>query len=309
LKRSGGVTASAVGTFLGSLLFLLLALSMFSARAFGKSPPGLASFLRTSYLIGAIMMLALFAGGIATGIGLLRGRLWARLSILVFSGALVLIFGFSALTILFTPFPQRGFAPPMAAAVKIGILFFYGLFALLGAGWLYFFNRKTIRQQFEPPASRALSVKVIGGFFLLSAASMLIMVFLPLPANLLGFLIVGLPGHLLNAAFAGIALVTGVGLLRPKPWARNVAIGFCVFYGVSSLLFIALPGYPQRLSASLALLPPEVRAAAAQRPNRSPQMVGVLSMATLLYAVPIWFLVTRRNVFSPNDDLMAPKLL
>jgi hypothetical protein len=308
LKRSGGVTASAVGTFLGSLLFLLLALSMFSARAFGKSPPGLASFLRTSYLIGAMMMLALFAGGIATGIGLLRRRLWARLSILVFSGALVLMFGFSALTILFTPFPQSGFAPAVAVALKAGILIFYGLFALLGAGWLYFFNRKTIQQQFEPPA-RALSVKVIGGFFLLSAAGMLIVAFLPAPANLLGLIIVGVPGHVLNAACAGIALVTGVGLLRPKRWARNVAIGFCVFYGVSSLLFIALPGYPQRLSASLALLPPEVRATAAQRPNRSPQMVGVLSMATLLYAVPIWFLVTRRNVFSANGDAMARKLL
>jgi hypothetical protein len=61
------------------------------------------------------------------------------------------------------------------------------------------------------------------------------------------------------------------------------------------------------LSASLALLPPEVRAA--QRPNRSPQMVGVLSMATLIYAIPIWFLVTRRKTFSVNGDAMARKLL
>jgi hypothetical protein len=307
LKRSGGVTASAVGTFLGSLMFLLVAGSMFSARAFGKWPPEMASFMRTSALIGGIIMLVLFAGGIATGIGLLRLRLWARISILVFSGALVLVFGFSAVTIWLTPFPQAGAPPAVAAAMKAGVTVFYGVFALLGAGWLYFFNQKTIKQQFESPGSQALSVKVIAGFFLLSAASMVVMAFLPLPANLLGFVIVGMPGHLLNAAFAGIALVTGVGLLRFKRWAQNVAIGFCIFYGVSSLLFIALPGYPQRLSASLALLPPEVRAA--QRPNRSPQMVGVLSMATLIYAIPIWFLVTRRKTFSVNGDAMARKLL
>jgi len=85
LKRSGGVTASAIAAFVGSLIFLLLAGSLFVAGSFARWPSELAACMRASYLTGGIILLALFAGGIATGIGLLRLCLWARLSILVFS--------------------------------------------------------------------------------------------------------------------------------------------------------------------------------------------------------------------------------
>ena len=296
MKRSGGVTASAIATFGGSLIFLLLAGSLFAGRSFAKWPPEMASFMRASYLIGGIILLALFAGGIATGIGLLRLRLWARLSILVFSGALVLIFGFSAVTIVSTPFPQTGAQPAVAAGMKAGITAFYGIFALLGAGWLYFFNRKSVNQQFASSGSGALSVKVIAGFFLLLAVSILVLAFLPLPANFLGIVVIGMLGHLLNAAYGVVALAIAIGLLKRKPWARKAAIGFCVFYGISTLLFVALPGYSQRVNASLALLPPAVRVT--QSTHRSPQMISVLVMAALIYAIPIWFLVRRRAVFT-----------
>lgn len=300
MKRSGGVTASAIGTFLGSLIFLLLAGSLFAARSFARLPPEMASYMRASYLIGAIILLVLSAAGVATGIGLLRLRLWARLSILVFSGALILVFGFSALTILSTPFPQTGAPPAVAAGMKAGITVFYGIFALLGAGWLYFFNRKSVKQQFAAPDSQALSVKVIAGFFLLSAASMLLLAFLPLPGNFLGLVVAGIPGHLLNGACGVVALAIAIGLLKLKSWARNAAIAFCIFYGVSTLLFITLPGYAERLNASLALLPPGLRAT--HNTHQSPQMVGVLVLTTLIYAIPIWFLVRRRRAFSMSSE-------
>ena len=296
MNRSAGVTASAIATFGGSLIFLLLAGSLFAARNFARWPPELASFMRASYLIGGIILLALFTGGIATGIGLLRLHLWARLSILVFSGALVLLFSFSAVTIVSTPFPQTGAPLAVAAGVKAGITIFYGIFALLGAGWLYFFNRKSVKQQFVSSDSGALSVKVIAGFFLLSAAGILVLACFPLPANFLGIVVVGVPGHLLNAACGVVALAIAIGLLKLKPWARKAAIGFCVFYGISTLLFVALPGYSQRVNASLALLPPGVRAT--QSTHRSPQIVSALVMAALIYAIPIWFLVRRRAVFT-----------
>lgn len=295
MKRSGGVTASAIATFAGSLIFLLLAGSLFAARSFATWPPEMASFMRASYLIGGIVLLALFAGGIATGIGLLQLRLWARLSILVFSGALVLLFGFSAVTIISTPFPQTGAPPALAAGVKAGIAIFYGIFAVLGASWLYFFNRKSVKRQFASPGY-ALGVKVIAGFFLLSAASMLIAAFLPLPGNFLGFVIAGKSGRWLNAAFGAVALMIAIGLLNLKSWARKAAIGLCVFFAISTLLFVALPGYSQRVNASLEFLPPGVRAT--QGAHQSPQMVSVLVMAALIYAIPLWFLVRRRAVFT-----------
>ncbi len=286
---------------------MLFAGSLFAARSFARWPPELASFMRASYLIGGIILLALFAGGIATGIGLLRLRLWARLSILVFSGALVLLFGFSAATIISTPFPQTGAPPAVAARVKAGITIFYGIFALLGAGWLYFFNRKSVKQQFASSVSEALSVKVIAGFFLLSAAGMLVLAFLLLPGNFLGIVVIGMPGRLLNAACGVVALAIAIGLLSLKSWARKAAIGFCIFYGISALLFVALPGYSQRVDASLALFPPGVRAT--QSTHQSPQVVSVLVMAALIYAIPIWFLVRRRAVFTsapPADTQSEP---
>ncbi|HEY6988912.1 MAG TPA: hypothetical protein VH369_11040 [Bryobacteraceae bacterium] len=256
----------------------------------------MASVMRVGSLIGGIIMLVLFAGGVATGIGLLYLRLWARLSILVFSGALIIIFGFSAVTIWLTPFPQAGAPPAVAAGMKAGVSVFYGVFALLGACWLYFFNRKTIKQQFKSPDPGALTVKVIAGFFLLSAAIMLVIAILPFPANFLGLVVAGTPGHFLNAAFGTIALATAIGLLRLKSWARPVAIAFCAFYGLSGILFIVLPGYSQRLSAWLELLPPGLRTE--QNANPSSQMVIMLLMSTLIYAIPIWFLVRRRAVFT-----------
>jgi len=252
-------------------------------------------------------MLVLFAGGVATGIGLLYLRLWARLSILVFSGALILIFGFSAVTIWLTPFPQAGAPPAVATAMKTGVSVFYGVFVLFGAGWLYFFNRKAIKQQFKSPDPGALIVKVVAGFFLLSAATMFVIAFLPFPANFLGLVVAGTPGHFLNAAFGMIALATAIGLLRLKSWAPPVAIAFCVFYGLSSVLFIALPGYSQRMSTWRGLLPPGLRTE--QSANPSSQMMIMLLMSTLIYAIPIWFLVRRRAAFSsapPADTQSGP---
>ena len=50
-------------------------------------------------------------------------------------------------------------------ALKFGWRSAFVLSGLLGAGWLYFFNRKSVKQQFASSGSGALSVKVIAGFF------------------------------------------------------------------------------------------------------------------------------------------------
>jgi len=105
---------------------------------------------------------------------------------------------------------------------------------------------------------------------------------------------------LLNAAYGIVALAIAIGLLNLKSWARKAAIAFCIVYSVSTLLFITLPGYAERVNASLALLPPEIRAT--RSAQQSPQMVSVLIMTVLFYAIPIWFLVRRRRAFSMSIE-------
>jgi hypothetical protein len=99
----------------------------------------------------------------------------------------------------------------------------------------------------------------------------------------------------------------GAGLLRLKPPARTVTIGFCVFYGVNTVLFISLPGYTQRLNALIAVLPAEVRSA--QSRDYPSTMVRWPLICALMYAVPIWFLVARRKAFLGSNDTMVRKLL
>jgi hypothetical protein len=308
MKRSGGVTASAIAAILGSLLFLLLAAAFFLARASRVSQPGMPPLVRTGLLFCSLLMLVLFAGGITTGIGLLRLRPWSRISILVFSGLLAITFGLAAVMILVMPFPQTANAVAVTTAMRAGIAFFYGLFALLGAGWLYFFNRKEVRPQFSPrPSSRPLSISIIAGLFLFSGAGFLIFAILPLPATFLGLVVGGALGHLLYAVYGGTTLWAGTGLLRLKPLARMVAIGYGVFYGVNNLLFVALPGYLERVNALLAVMPVEVRLT---QPRNYPQtMVFWLLIGALTYVVPIWFLVARRKAFLASNDAVARKLL
>ena len=307
MKRSGGVTASAVVTIIGSLVFLLFAAVFFAARTFRPGQPGMPPFMRASLLLCGFLMLVLAAGGITTAIGLFRLRAWSRISVLVFSGFLTIIFGLSAAMILLVPFPQPVNAPPAPAGLRVGIAFFYGLFALLGGGWLYFFNREGVKGQFPSSGnSRPLSVSIIAGFFLFSGAVVIILGALPMPANFFGLVVGGVFGHLLYVAYAAVALWSGAGLLGLKPLARKVAIGFCVFYALNNVLFVALPGYTQRMLTFLAFLPPEVRAA--QSSDYARTMVVWLLVGALMYLVPIWFLVIRRGAFSASEET-AQKLL
>jgi len=78
---------------------------------------------------------------------------------------------------------------------------------------------------------------------------------LPLPTVFLGYLVSGPPAHALNIAYGGVSLWLGIALLRLTPRARAIAIGFFAFSVVNGALFVVLPGFIQRISTSLTILP------------------------------------------------------
>jgi hypothetical protein len=280
---------------------LLFAAVFFLGRAVRAGQPDMTPFVRTSLLFCGILMLALCIGGVITAVGLFRLRLWARVSILVFSGMVAAIFAFSAGMMLIAPLPEPANAGALTVAVRAGIACFYGLFALLGVSWLYFFSRKNVKAQFAPAkSSRPLCISIIAGFFLFSGTGQLIFGFLPFPANLFGHMVGGALGHLLYVTYGGIALGLGAGLLGLKPLARVIAVGYCAFCVISGLLFVVLPGYAQRLQVSLAVLPAEIRSVQPSEYART-EVVWIL-VGILICAVPIWFLVTRREAFLTSNE-------
>ena len=99
--------------------------------------------------------------GLATGIGLLRMKQWARVSMLVFAAILVLCSLPAVLVSAFIqfPVPNDGRLPASFAQIlRVSMALFYSTLAALGGFWLYFFSRSRVRAQF-----RAEPVVLAGG--------------------------------------------------------------------------------------------------------------------------------------------------
>jgi len=135
LPRSVGITISAIIVILGSAFTLLGgAMMVFSSAFLSKANPASAVPLNlASIVVIDSVLLSGFGGrGLASGIGLIYLKRWARISTLIFAGFLVCI------------------SLPAAAVMRIGMSVFYGMFAALGAFWLYFFNTRSAKAQFQP---------------------------------------------------------------------------------------------------------------------------------------------------------------
>ena len=108
---------------------------------------------------GFMICVSLF--GIATGIGLLYLRNWARISLLIWGGFSV-FFGLIGIPIAFlTQFPANPNSPALPAeslqVVRWILLVIYGVPLVIGVWWLILFNRKTVKAQL--PATESLPIK------------------------------------------------------------------------------------------------------------------------------------------------------
>ena len=144
-NRSQGVTVSAVLVLLGSLFWLLMAIFMYVAVEIVPQLSDPIVRRTTHFFYGLPAILSLL--GIATAIGLFRLRSWARISLLIFS----CLIGFSGalLTALFVwgslSSPQHN----TVISTTLMILIFFLPMMLFGFGWLYFFNRSAVKEQFK----------------------------------------------------------------------------------------------------------------------------------------------------------------
>lgn len=273
---------------------------------FTKQPPPAqqAGLIRGMLYLSCALFAAIAIWAAATGIGLLLLRRWSRISLLVFAALLAIFAPVTAVTTLAMPMPEGpGATAQLMAAVKIGIVAFYLVLALGGAGWLYYFTRPGVRAQFEgdapiSPGARPLSISIIGWFTTAGGAfSILAGWFVPV-AVIFGFVMRGQAAHLYYAIFGALYLITGISLLRLKSWSRMAAI---VIYGIgalNSLLFVLIPGSGERLRTVYEAVG-----------NSYPAMVGyertnaiMMVVGALLCIVPMWFLHARRAAFTSTTS-------
>ena len=262
-NRSASVTAAAVVAILGSVFLLLCFSIALLALLLVKLPgnaPELPPSVRTFGLATQGFMICLSLFGLATGIGLLYLRKWARISILIWGG-LSVFFGVIGIPIAFLmPFSPTPNAPNLPAesmqAFRWIILIIYGVPLLIGIWWLILFNRKTVKAQFAGQGESAdqglprkpacpLPISVLAWFYV---ASVLNLVFLPLlpfhiPLFVFGY---GLPGSAGRIALIITSLafaVAGVGLLKLKPWSYSLTIGLQLFWLASGVVSALTPNY------------------------------------------------------------------
>jgi len=328
MQRSTGVTVIAILSLIGSTLTFGIGIVLALVMTRGPLPrsndfPGSPVFFKI-VLVGVVLMYLLPSGwGIASGIGLLRLKNWARVSMIVFSVLLIVMGVFSVLPSLF-PISSISNKPADASAMA-AVRVFMGVFSLALAGigiwWLVFFTRPKVREQFlsapvvlsgEPVTSvgmlrrRPLSITIIAWWLLAGCLFIPLNLWLHSPAILFTKVVTSRPAAATYYLVIGaLHLYLGIGLLRLRPTARTAGIAYFVFGFVNAAVFYFAPGGHARMLAFLELLQsvyPWMRSwqNPALQAQLAPYLIvgAVVGLVSLL--VPLYFLITRRQAFAPG---------
>lgn len=161
MKRSGDVTAAAIVLFFGcALLVFFTALGVLGATlAQTQLPPD----AHAAQLFGLVFYFVLAAWGVATGVGVLQLRAWARISILVMSGVAIFFCICGAVGVALVPmFMRQSPGIPMPPAT-ISIFIAVGITVLLipvaiAIWWLVLFTRKRVIAEFAHRGAASLAV-------------------------------------------------------------------------------------------------------------------------------------------------------
>jgi hypothetical protein len=334
MRRSAGVTISAVIVFIGCAFTLPCAgLMVLGAVAVGQDARQ-PEFVQYAAMAVCVVLVLMEAWGIATGVGLIHLREWARISMLVFGGLLALFMGLPAIIFLFVPLPTPANVPdPEQAArvmsmIRFGLVGFYGALAVLGAFWIYFFARAATRIQFsgrlaatatslsgnqfqEPPMrrlGRPVSITIIAVVLLVGQASIPVMLlvwrsFIPggeVPILFFGRMIGGRLTLMYFLVFGVVQVVAAVGLLKLKPWARTTAIALQVFSLVNGLVSFGLPSGRAQFAEMMAKMNSEMGIQVPDGPQPFSPMVSAytgLISTVLITGVILWFLIQEKDAF------------
>jgi len=246
---------------------------------------------------------------------------------LVFSALLLLLCIPGFLMFLVMPFPPPGTSPSpelpanLLAATRIFMIVLYGILVALGGWWLYFFNKRSTKDQFlkvsitQPDGvhgegiighdARPLSITLIAWYLLISAFIGVLGLSVDPPVFFLGFFFKGTAASLLMFALALLQSFIGFGLLKLRLWGRTLAIYYFQFLIFNSLTMVLIPGTQVRFEQAMNEMLRDMQGTtgAAPPPMHIPIWFGVIFAVPLL-SLLLWIVVSRKEVF--QDDAARP---
>lgn len=313
LKRSGDVTAAAIVLLFGSGLMILFGggdgLYMLSSHTDANWP-------RLLFVLGLPAVL-----GIATGIGILKLRPWARISIVVIS-AVAIFFCFvmaAALALVTLGGSLRGTSGSSSLLLLVDV----GLFAIpasVAVWWFVLFTRRRVSAEFSAPqlsgdpvvnerrsapaaaSGFSTSITVIALWFFLGAfvdfQAALFRSFSTIVITVLGIHLRRYAAVCVFIVMMQLNTVVGIGLLRRARWARIGGIVLCIYGVLNRTVTFLVPGSSTRFAvwASSSIGREFVSSAIGLRYMHV--LHGLLFAGGLLASiVALYFLVTRRRAF------------
>ena len=310
-KPTASVTAAGVVALIVSVLVLLgtaLAAIAFLTVPISQAAPQFPSFARNL----AVGSMALFAGlavfGVFTGIGVLRLKNWARISMLVWSGITAAICGCVLAFLAIIPFPTPPNAPAnIAAFTRVAAGLVYGLPLAIAIWWLILFNRKAIAAQFAAPAPDSpldasgfpgqttspskpplpLPITVLAVFLLTSSLSLSLLFFVHAPMVLFAHAFRGPAGTAVWITICLLSTAAGIGLLCRKVWSYSLTLGLQLLGFLSGIVTLASPKYPDLMREAIA----SMAFSTAPYPEYSIEQLRRFSYASLAFPVLIGILL------------------
>ena len=261
---AAGVSAILAGIF-GAISSVLALAAMLSIRHL-PSNAAVPAYAKT--LSEIIWGFFFFAAGflIWSGVGVIRLRKWARISLLVFSG-MMLFFGIIGIFVISFAFLLAPLPGPAGAKAVIlaALVLIYGIPIALAVWWMIFLTRPGVVAQFEAkagllPPRRAvrfskpgcpLPVSIVAWFLLSTVLSVVIVPFLPfrLPVVFFGRMFVGPPALALFLGQFLLIAAAGAGLLRLRRWSFPVTVGLQLLYIANGLVTFLSPNYAEHVRA------------------------------------------------------------
>lgn len=338
MARSVGITASAVAVLIGSALTLLFgAVAMLGSFVMNLRPmPNAPPHLGYVIIAEAAFAFGLGGWGVASGVGLIRMKEWARISMVVFAAFLLLCTFPAAVIMAFIPLPlSRDPSLPsnFATILRIGMVLLYGLLAALAGFWLYFFNTRRVKAQFQgkaatieapsgylpaempdsnpgvPIDARPLSITIIGWFLLISSAfaplgllySRTVFHNTPIPLCLLGFFVFGPTATLILMLWMTTQAIAAIGLLKLKNWARLATIALQCLGILNIVLLVGIPANRVRYQQIMDSMMASMNTSLPQPVSFTfPVWLGMIVSLPILLAI-LWFLIRRRQTFAKQD--------
>jgi hypothetical protein len=325
-QRSAAVMASGVIAILGSLVTaigILIGMMglLLTSRLPNPNPMDAMPGLRVMTAAIMAIFFAITIWGAFSGVGLIRLRNWARISVLVWSGIAAPMCALAIIFVAFMPMPPSPNPALLRTMIHVITVLFYGGPLAIAVWWLILFTRPKIVAQFKPVAMAAgpgdpfgaipvtatvdasgaqvayavpvplpgpsvpLPIIVLSCFFLLSSLSVFFIFFTHVPAMVFGHAYTGLTGSVVYGVWCLLYAIAGVGMLRRVSWTYSLAIALQILGIVSGIMTVLSPNFDtvmQHAMSSMRMTTPEMYQVPSMTHLRGFSIIGLLFPVAIL---------------------------